>query len=104
MGTTWGPESVRERAELQPTDRIVPRQRLGWNVVVTGYAHPIIDLADIARLSAVLIPWVDVSMDAVVAIESQIVTDYRLTPNHRPPPARTLWWSAPAECGEGRLG
>jgi hypothetical protein len=74
-------------AVLPPTvvayraDRIVPRQRLGWNAVVTGYAHPIIDLADIARLSAVLIPWVDVSMDTVVAIEPQIVTDYRLTPN-----------------------
>jgi hypothetical protein len=61
-------------------DQLDPVARLGWSVVITGYARPIIDPAEQRRLEAALTPWVDMAMDTVIAIEPEIVTGYRLTP------------------------
>jgi len=61
-------------------DQLDPIRRLGWSVVVTGYARQITDPAETTRLHAALIPWVDMTMDAVIAIEPELVTGFRLTP------------------------
>jgi hypothetical protein len=61
-------------------DQIDPVERLGWSVVVTGFARPLTDAAEIDRLRTVLVPWVDMPMDAIIAITLDIVTGYRLTP------------------------
>jgi hypothetical protein len=60
-------------------DQLDPERRLGWSVVVTGYARSIRDQAEIVRLNQVLTPWVDMPMDTMIAITPQIVTGYRLT-------------------------
>lgn len=59
-------------------DQLDPQQRTGWSVVVTGFARTLTDPAEVARLSAALRPWADMTMDTVVVIEPQLVTGYRL--------------------------
>ncbi|MBX6354957.1 MAG: pyridoxamine 5'-phosphate oxidase family protein [Micromonosporaceae bacterium] len=59
-------------------DQIDPDRRLGWSVVVTGYASPVTAPDQIARYEAALIPWVDMTMDTVLRIRPQIVTGFRL--------------------------
>lgn len=59
-------------------DQLDAEQRTGWSVVVTGFARPVTDDAEIARLSAALQPWADRAMDTIVVIEPQVVTGYRL--------------------------
>ncbi|MFJ9949703.1 pyridoxamine 5'-phosphate oxidase family protein [Kitasatospora sp. NPDC091207] len=60
-------------------DAIDPRTRLGWSVVVTGYARPVTDPVRLARYGELLTPWVDAAMDHTVAIQPDLVTGYRLT-------------------------
>jgi nitroimidazol reductase NimA-like FMN-containing flavoprotein (pyridoxamine 5'-phosphate oxidase superfamily) len=59
-------------------DEIDPRRRLGWSVVVTGYARPVTDPGEAARFEAALMPWVDNTLDTVVRIRPEIVTGFRL--------------------------
>lgn len=59
-------------------DEIDPQRRLGWSVVVTGYARPIIDPGEVARVESALIPWADRPMDTVIRIRPEIVTGFRL--------------------------
>jgi len=70
---------------IQPTvvayeaDQLDPVERLGWSVVVTGLARPVIDETEARRLQAALVPWVNMTMDTILAIEPTIITGYRLT-------------------------
>ena len=73
-------------------DQLDPRQRLGWSVVVTGYARPVTTPAEITRLEKALTPWVDMTMDRIIRIHPQIITGFRLVeatqtppPSHSPP-------------------
>ncbi|MFF8772295.1 pyridoxamine 5'-phosphate oxidase family protein [Kitasatospora sp. NPDC015120] len=59
-------------------DAIDPVTRLGWSVVVTGFARPVTDPVRLARYRALLSPWVDASMDHTVAIQPDLVAGYRL--------------------------
>lgn len=59
-------------------DAIDPVTRLGWSVVVTGFARPVTDPARLARYRALLSPWVNASMDHTVAIQPDLVAGYRL--------------------------
>ncbi|MFC5889001.1 pyridoxamine 5'-phosphate oxidase family protein [Kitasatospora sp. CM 4170] len=59
-------------------DAIDPVTRLGWSVVVTGYARPVTDPEQLARYREVLRPWVAASMDHTVAIRPDLVTGFRL--------------------------
>jgi hypothetical protein len=59
-------------------DSIDPETRLGWSVVVTGYARLITDAAQAAEYQRVLQPWVDQDMDYTVRIRPDLVTGYRI--------------------------
>lgn len=59
-------------------DTLDPLQRLGWNVVVTGIARPVVDPERTAGYMRLLHPWVDGSQDTLVVIQPQIVTGFRL--------------------------
>lgn len=59
-------------------DRIDPQARLGWSAVITGYARTVTDPAEVARLSAALIPWLDKTNDIVIRIRPEIINGYRL--------------------------
>jgi hypothetical protein len=59
-------------------DEIDPRRRLGWSVVVTGYARQVTDPDEVAGFEAALTPWVDRAMDTVIRIRPEIVTGFRL--------------------------
>lgn len=59
-------------------DVLDPDVRLGWSVVVTGIAVPVVDPARLARIDARLHPWVDSVMDSAIAIRPEIVTGMRL--------------------------
>ncbi|RDI55287.1 pyridoxamine 5'-phosphate oxidase family protein [Nocardia mexicana] len=59
-------------------DDIDPVRRVGWSVVVTGFARPVTDRDRIARYEGLLHSWVDKVMDTVIAIEPEIVTGIRL--------------------------
>lgn len=68
-------------------DELDPVNRLGWSVVVTGYARAVTDPAELSRLEHMLQPWVESVMDAAVAIRPEIVTGFRLveTPGAQTP-------------------
>ncbi|MBF6175615.1 pyridoxamine 5'-phosphate oxidase family protein [Nocardia blacklockiae] len=59
-------------------DDIDPVRRVGWSVVVVGFARPVTDPVLVARYELLLQSWVDGSTDAVVVIEPEIVTGVRL--------------------------
>ena len=59
-------------------DSIDPETRLGWSVVITGYARLITDAEQAAEYQRVLQPWVDQDMDYTVRIRPDLVTGYRL--------------------------
>ena len=61
-------------------DSIDPDTRLGWSVVVTGYAQLIADPAEAARYQRLLHPWLDQDTDYTVRIRPNLVTGYRLVP------------------------
>ena len=63
-------------------DDLDPQQRLGWSVVVTGPATTITDPDQIARYEQLLQPWVNMTMDTVIAIEPEIVTGVRIVSDH----------------------
>ncbi|WP_128381363.1 pyridoxamine 5'-phosphate oxidase family protein [Streptomyces cavernae] len=60
-------------------DSIDPETHLGWSVVVTGYALPVTDPADLARYRTMLTPWVTGTMDQAIRIRPELVTGIRLT-------------------------
>lgn len=76
---------VATMADATPTvvayeaDHLDAAARLGWSVVVTGYAVPVTDPAEVTRLEAALTPWVSMTMDTILAVTPQIITGYRLT-------------------------
>ncbi|MER7756770.1 pyridoxamine 5'-phosphate oxidase family protein [Kitasatospora sp. NPDC097643] len=61
-------------------DAIDPHTRLGWSVVVTGYARMVTDPVAVARHRALLSPWVEGAMDHIVRISPEMVTGFRLVP------------------------
>lgn len=61
------------------TDDIDTRTRLGWSVVVTGYARPVTDPAQAAAYEDRLRPWVLARQPCrVVRIRPDLVTGFRL--------------------------
>ncbi|MFD7624897.1 pyridoxamine 5'-phosphate oxidase family protein [Streptomyces sp. NPDC059851] len=69
------------------TDDIDARSRLGWSVVVTGYARPVTDPAQAAAYEDLLRPWVlGPEPCRVVRIRPDLVTGFRL--EHYPAPER----------------
>ncbi|MFI6627160.1 pyridoxamine 5'-phosphate oxidase family protein [Streptomyces sp. NPDC050528] len=65
-------------------DAIDPDTRLGWSVVVTGYAHLVTDARELARYQALLHPWVRQPMDYAVRIHPDLVTGLLLVPVDQP--------------------
>ncbi|MFD8413101.1 MULTISPECIES: pyridoxamine 5'-phosphate oxidase family protein [unclassified Streptomyces] len=69
------------------TDDIDARTRLGWSVVVTGYARPVTDPAQAAAYEDRLRPWVlGPEPCRVVRIRPDLVTGFRLEHAAAPPP------------------
>jgi nitroimidazol reductase NimA-like FMN-containing flavoprotein (pyridoxamine 5'-phosphate oxidase superfamily) len=60
-------------------DQIDPSTRTGWSVTVTGLARIVEDPALIARYQQALRPWVAGPMNAVIGIDTDIVTGFELT-------------------------
>ncbi len=61
-------------------DSIDRDPRLGWSVVVIGYADLVVDRDEPDRLAALLDPWVDLPMTAVLRIRPERVNGFRLEP------------------------
>ncbi|PEG40728.1 hypothetical protein CQY20_06725 [Mycolicibacterium agri] len=59
-------------------DDLDPKRRTGWSVVVTGLATTISDPDRVARYEQLLQPWVNMTMDTVIAIDPEIVTGIRI--------------------------
>jgi Pyridoxamine 5'-phosphate oxidase len=65
-------------------DDFDPERRAGWSVVVTGWATTITNPEQVARYEQLLHPWANMTMDAMIAIQPEMVTDIRIiddTPN-----------------------
>ncbi len=60
-------------------DDLDPYRRAGWSVVVTGFANTITDPEQIARYERLLRPWVNMTMDTMIAIQPELVTGIRIT-------------------------
>ncbi|MFF5300146.1 pyridoxamine 5'-phosphate oxidase family protein [Streptomyces sp. NPDC013161] len=58
--------------------------RLGWSVVVTGYARLVTDPAELARCRAMLRPWVETAMDQMIRVRPDLVTGIRLSADGPP--------------------
>ncbi|HEX6873045.1 MAG TPA: pyridoxamine 5'-phosphate oxidase family protein [Micromonosporaceae bacterium] len=65
-------------------DEIDPIGRVGWSVVVTGFARLVTDPDEIDRYHRLLVPWIGDGKDSVIRIHPEIVNGYRLG---EPPPA-----------------
>jgi nitroimidazol reductase NimA-like FMN-containing flavoprotein (pyridoxamine 5'-phosphate oxidase superfamily) len=61
-------------------DELDVEERLGWSVVVTGFAQLVRDPAEAARLKSMIKPWVVGRLDQVIRIRPQIITGYELIP------------------------
>jgi hypothetical protein len=59
-------------------DDIDPVGRMGWSVVVTGFARPVTDPQLVARCERLLAPWGDPATTFVIGIEPTIVKGVRL--------------------------
>jgi hypothetical protein len=59
-------------------DLLDPVERVGWSVVVTGLARPLVDPDRLARIGGRLQPWVDSVMDTAIVISPEIVNGVRL--------------------------
>jgi nitroimidazol reductase NimA-like FMN-containing flavoprotein (pyridoxamine 5'-phosphate oxidase superfamily) len=73
--------AVRRQADLQVTyqaDRIEPRTRLGWSVLVTGTAADISREPHAAQIGLQVESWMKHPLDMVIAIEPHKVTGLRL--------------------------
>lgn len=68
-------------------DAIDPESHLGWSVMVTGYALPVTDPAELARYRTLLRPWAAGPMDHAIRIRPDLVTGIRLVPAEEHPPA-----------------
>ncbi|MFI6737870.1 pyridoxamine 5'-phosphate oxidase family protein [Nonomuraea sp. NPDC050451] len=61
-------------------DELDVEERLGWSVVVTGFAQLVTDPDEAARLKSMIKPWVTGQLDQVIRIRPQIITGYELVP------------------------
>lgn len=59
-------------------DELDPVEHTGWSVIVTGLARMVTDPAAISQYDRLLEPWVDTTMDYVIAIEARDITGLRL--------------------------
>ncbi len=59
-------------------DRLDPERRAGWSVAVTGWATTITDPQQLARYEQLLHPWVNMTMDTMIAIRPEIITGIRI--------------------------
>lgn len=71
-GSRW------ETVVAYQADEIDMVSRLGWSVVVTGPARPVLDPAEIDRFATALSPWSDDEEGQLIRIHPGIVTGYRL--------------------------
>jgi hypothetical protein len=69
--------SERETVVAYQADDIDIGQRLGWSVVVTGPATPLLDPAEIERYGNLLPPWADAREGQLIRIHPGITTGYR---------------------------
>lgn len=63
-------------------DMIDYAQHLGWSVTVVGVAHPVTDPDQAAAWRQALRPWVTGTKDQVIAIHTDLITGFRLVPDH----------------------
>ena len=61
-------------------DLIDPVRRAGWSVVIVGRAHRVTSEAQAARYREALPSWIDGEMDEVIAIDTDLVTGFRIVP------------------------
>lgn len=59
-------------------DCLDPERRAGWTVSVTGWATTITDPHQLARYEQLLHPWVNMTMDTMIAIEPEFITGIRI--------------------------
>lgn len=59
-------------------DVIGPADHLGWTVIVVGQASRLTDEREIARYQQTLDPWVTGGMDDFIAIDTDLVSGFRL--------------------------
>ncbi|WP_330181394.1 pyridoxamine 5'-phosphate oxidase family protein [Nocardia sp. NBC_01503] len=52
--------------------------RRGWSVIVTGVARVVMDPEQVQRYETLLDPWINMPMDHVIRIETEIVTGLEL--------------------------
>lgn len=52
--------------------------RRGWSVIVTGVARVVVDPEQVQRYETLLDPWINLPMDHVIRIETEIVTGLEL--------------------------
>ncbi|MET9886664.1 pyridoxamine 5'-phosphate oxidase family protein [Streptomyces sp. NPDC006430] len=69
-------------------DVIDPETHLGWSVVVTGYATPVVDPEDLERYARWLHPWASHTASRALRITPDLVTGFRLVAE--PPEAMTV--------------
>ncbi|WP_063837107.1 pyridoxamine 5'-phosphate oxidase family protein [Phaeacidiphilus oryzae] len=64
---------------LYEADDVDPRTHRGWSVVVTGYAEPVTDPAELERYRELLASWVELGDGAgVLRVSADLVTGMRL--------------------------
>jgi hypothetical protein len=63
-------------------DVIGSADHLGWSVTVVGIAHRVIDPGEAAPYRRALRPWVTGTKDQVLAIHADLITGFRLVPDH----------------------
>lgn len=59
-------------------DLIDPEEHTGWSVIVTGRAQLVTDPQDVIAAQRLLAPWVDETMEHVVAIRPELITGFLL--------------------------
>lgn len=59
-------------------DHLDPERRTGWTVAVTGWATMITDSRQLARYEQLVHPWVNMTMDTMIAIQPEIITGLRI--------------------------
>ncbi|MET3984474.1 pyridoxamine 5'-phosphate oxidase family protein [Streptomyces sp. PvR034] len=78
LASLVGPTDAPGVVVAYEADAIDPVTRLGWSVVVTGYACPVTDAAEAARFVSRLRPWVGRPMTGALRIRPDLVTGFRL--------------------------
>ena len=59
-------------------DHFDPGTRSGWSVVVTGFARPVTEPAQLERYARMIRPWIGDFMESAVRITPDLVTGYRI--------------------------